>query len=253
MSFSDPFFVSIYEDLDGLRSEDVQYYLERAANAEGPILDAGCGSGRLLLPMLSAGLDAYGFDASPIMIEKLEQGLIAETGAERVWVDSLQDFPGRGLPAFSLIICTFNTFLHVLSQDEQLKVLENFYNALAPDGVLLLDIISPMRFAILDDASELRVFEGAVTNENGDAIQIWRWFDRDLVAQLGTYNREYRVTSKDGTERSEHSLIDFRWTFPNEMELLLRHVGFPTRDVYGDFDGGPLTETSDVQIWRARK
>src|SRR4051812_49284898 len=107
MSFSDPQFVHLYEKTDGERTEDIAFYLSEARAANGAILDAGCGTGRLLLPMLREGLDAGGFEPSEPMMEILQSHLTEEKFAAHLELASLETLDPETFADQTLIICAF--------------------------------------------------------------------------------------------------------------------------------------------------
>ena len=72
------------EDLD-----DIPFFLHLAQTVEGPLLDAGCGSGRVLVPLAQAGLEVTGIDSSPAMVERCRANLEAA---------ATQRGPGRRSP-----------------------------------------------------------------------------------------------------------------------------------------------------------
>lgn len=250
MGFHDKQFVQFYEEIDNQRSEDLKFYLSAAYAANGPVLDAGCGSGRILLPALQLGCDVRGFDNSEAMLDQLRTKASQEGLKPNVRLHDLEHFratPGK----FHLIIVAFNTFLHLLDQRSQITFLERCYKSLAPKGKLMLDIINPATFAIT--SGEGKSFEGTVENINGKKTSIWRWFESDAVTQCSTYHREYRTPQANGKDKIYRSDITFRWTYPSEMSLLLRLAGFRKMEVFGDYDYGTFTDDSGQQVWIAAK
>jgi SAM-dependent methyltransferase len=249
--FHDPLFVQFYEETDNTRLTDVPFYTERAKEAEGPVLEAGCGSGRLLIPILQAGVEAEGFDASPVMLEELTKKMSRLGLHAHVWESRMQGAelePGK----YALIICAFNTFLHNLTHQDQLETLRRFHAALRPGGRLLIDITNPFNFDIFSTRAFAKTFEASLFDPRTDSeTTIWRWFERDLIHQIGTYHREYDRTSSAGVT-SQTTSVQFRWTYPEEMHLLLEQTGFHDIQVFGDFGGEPLTEEAEMQLWDAR-
>src|SRR5438874_5514164 len=118
--FLDPLFASYYEQSDNIRSSDIAYYMQWANNANGPILEAGCGSGRILIPLLEAGIAVEGFDYSPVMLEHLSRKVEDKGLTARVWQYRLEDFESEE-HGYALIICAFNTFTHLLDHTAQLS------------------------------------------------------------------------------------------------------------------------------------
>lgn len=249
--FNDPLFVKFYEETDNTRLTDVAYYVDLAKSADGPVLEAGCGSGRLMLPMIEAGVAVEGFDASAAMLEELTKKMSRLGATARIWEARMQDVEveaGR----YALIICAFNTFLHNLSHREQLETLRRFHDALCPGGRLVLDITNPFNFDIFSTRAFAKTFEASLFDPRTDSeTTIWRWFERDLIHQIGTYHREYERTSSAG-KTSQTTSVQFRWTYPEEMRLLLEISGFADIALFGDFGGDPLTEEAEMQVWMAK-
>ncbi len=250
--FLDPVFVSYYEQNENGRTTDIPFYLGKAQEANGPVLEAGCGSGRILLPLLQSGLDAEGFDYSQIMLEELSRNLSARSLNARAWAARLEDVildQGK----YSLIISGFNTFVHLLDQDSQLGALRRLHDALRIGGTIILDIINPANFDVFSRQALKRTFEATIYDMASEAeIAIWRWFERDLITQRGVYHREYVTSGRSGTA-TKATEVEFRWTYPEEMKLLLQLAGFSNAKVFGDFNDAPLDEESEMQVWVAQK
>ena len=248
MLFQESWAVEIYEAIDGTRTLDISFYIQEAQAAKGLVVDAACGSGRLLLPMRSAGVDVYGFDNSDAMLRKLDLSL-GEADRHRVRIIDLNQPDYTWLPEPPrLVICAFNSFLHLMSQEAQLAFLRKTYDALAPGGSLILDVINPF---ILDlDRSGRKSFEATVVDPATDEeISIWRWFEYDVVNQTAEYHREYRAKSGE----TRNSTVDFRWVYPQEMKLLLSAAGFSQIQCFGGFNREALDGESEVQVWRGKR
>src|SRR5687768_16629107 len=72
--------------------DDVGYYLQLCKTQSGRCLELGCGTGRILLPLLEGGVDIHGIDQSPGMLEELQR-LAAEQHMEpKVSLGTLTDF-----------------------------------------------------------------------------------------------------------------------------------------------------------------
>ncbi len=250
--FLDPVFAAYYEQSDNTRLTDIPYYLRMAKEAHAVVLDAGCGSGRILIPLLEAGIPAEGFDYSPVMLENLTGKLEAKGLTARIWQDRLEDVAIEE-NRYSLILCGFNTFMHLPDHASQISALRRMHSGMKPGGTLALDITNPSNFDVLSRNAQNRTFEATLYDGPSDTqTTIWRWFERDLISQTGVYHREYGTSGKSG--KSTHTTqVEFRWTYPEEMKLLLEMAGFTDARVNGDFNGEALTEESEMQVWVARK
>jgi SAM-dependent methyltransferase len=242
MSFTDPNFVEIYEQIDGARTEDIEFYRNIAKKVSGPILEAGCGSGRVLLPLLLDGLDISGFDTSEPMLDVLRKRAAELDLTPKVWQGDFGSIEGK----YAAIIAPFNTILHLMDAEAQIEAFRRVYHGLRAGGTFAFDIVNPYTLDIYDDR---RHFESSFIDVQSDEnFEIWRTFEHDPITQKAKYHREFLSSSK-----SVKSTIEFRWTYPSEIILLLKLAGFSTSEVFGDFDRSALSPESTSQIWVAKK
>lgn len=242
MSFTDPAFVEIYEQIDGDRTIDMEFYLEIASKARGTVLEAGCGSGRILLNIAQRGIMIEGFDPSQAMLDVLKERA-KKTGATlNVWQGDFSTIKSK----YATVISPFNSLMHLLDQDAQIDAFKRVYQSLETGGTFAFDIVNPYTLDIYDDS---RQFESSFTRAGSDTTtEIWRWFEHAPISQTGSYHREF--VSDDETL---HSVIDFRWSYPSEIALLLRMSGFTSFEVFGGFNVEDLTDDATSQVWIARK
>jgi SAM-dependent methyltransferase len=242
MSFSDPQFVAIYEQIDGERTIDLGFYSKIAREAKGKVLEAGCGSGRVLLSLAKEGISIEGFDPSQPMLDVLQQRATGSGLEPKVWKGDFDSINDR----YAAIISPFNSIMHLLDQQSQIEAIRKVYDSLEPGGVFAFDIVNPHTLDIYD---ETREFESSMTDaRTNETIEIWRWFEHNPISQVGHYHREF-ITAK----QTLHSVIDFRWSYPSEISLLLKMAGFASCEVFGGFDGEELDAESTSQVWIARK
>lgn len=113
--------------------------------AGGPVLELGVGSGRLAAPLAAAGVEVWGLDASPAMLERLQ----AREGGDRVravsgdMADPAAALAGTAHPPFAAVVAAFNTFFLLTTEEEQLSCLGRSASLLAPGGVVVLECFVP--------------------------------------------------------------------------------------------------------------
>jgi SAM-dependent methyltransferase len=242
MSFTDPAFVEIYEQIDGSRTIDLEFYREIARNAGGNVLEAGCGSGRLLLLIAEDGVEIEGFDPSEAMLNVLRERAEGVGLSPKVWQGDFTSIERK----YATIISPFNSIMHLLDQEEQIDAFKRVYDSLEAGGVFAFDIVNPHTLDIYDES---RQFESSMIDTTTDeTVEIWRWFEHDPIVQVGKYHREFIRSGE-----TLNSVIDFRWSYPSEIFLLLRMSGFTSCEVFGGFDGEDLDDDSTSQVWIARK
>jgi SAM-dependent methyltransferase len=225
--------------------DDVGFYRERASAVDGPVLELGCGTGRITLELLADGVDAYGIDVSAEMLATLR-----ETAAERGLDPSVRQADQADFAfdrEFDLVTGPADVFLYNLTIAEQTAALENVQDALASGGEFVFSYFTP-------DLNTICEHYGTETTVE---------FDYDGT----TYTAASRLVLEDKVERivrAERAVRDengetvveadsvFKLLPKREMELLLQRTGFDDYEVYGDFDGGELTAYSFDMVWVAR-
>ena len=96
---------------------DVQFYIEEARNAESPVLEIGCGTGRILLPIAESGGTVVGLDRSPTMLTILRRKLASYSAEMQSRVELIEgDMRNFSLGRrFKLVMIPFRAFLHLLT------------------------------------------------------------------------------------------------------------------------------------------
>ena len=113
---------------------DVAFFVEMAQAAGGPVLEIGCGTGRVLIPTARAGIEIVGLDLSPSMLAVCRSNLAqesAETQARvRLVEGDMRDFDlGQ---QFALVTLPFRPFQHLTSVEDQIACLTTIHRHLAP-------------------------------------------------------------------------------------------------------------------------
>jgi len=220
--------------------QDVGFYLDEAKAAGGSVLEVGCGTGRILLPIARAGSRITGIDGSKHMLERCRAKLTAEPAAVQSRVKLAQhDMRDFNLgEKFALIIAPFRVVQHLTTIDDQLRFLATVARHLAPQGRLSFDVFNP-RFDLLvgadgverEDTPEQRLPDGRTFRRTYRVARV-RWMDQVSEAELIYY--------VDGTRYVQ--AFEMRWYLAAELRNLLARAGFRVREMYGDFARGPLVD-----------
>lgn len=236
------FYDTDYEDQE---IGDVEFYLDLARHVDGPVLEVGCGTGRIYLELLQTGIDADGFDISDEMLDVLEQKATAMGVTPNVWQADMTDFtPDR---EYALVIVPFRTFLHNLTLADQKAALRNFHRALRPDGQLALNVFVPSFEVICERYGDP---ERRTVTQNGDEYVVTDVTDiDDEVEQIVTTERTVRRDDEVVREAT------FRLTLISkpEFELLLETTGWSEWTGYGGFGREPLEDGAQEMVWIADK
>lgn len=124
---------------------DVEFYVQRARSAGGPVLEIGCGTGRVLIPTARAGVEVTGIDASPHMLDICRSRTAKETPDVQRRIQLVEaDMRSFGLGRlFRLATIPFRPFQHLLTVEDQLSCLHTIRHHLVEDGLLIFDIFNP--------------------------------------------------------------------------------------------------------------
>ena len=204
-------------------TDDIAFYVDLARDAalQGlSVLELGCGTGRVTIPVAQTGARTTGLDNAAPMLE-IARRKAAEAHVDITWVEGDMasfSFDER----FGLVISPFRSFTLLLTEEVQKTCLACIREHLVEDGRLALNFFNP-------DPSLIAATHGA-SDEDGDDEHVYG----PLISR---------------TERN----LRLRYVFRDEMERLLTDAGFVVEALYGWFDGRPFDDDSDEMVWVARK
>ncbi len=214
--------------------EDVGFYVGLAAEAGGPVVELGVGTGRIAIPTAAEGIRVIGVDSSAGMLD------VCRDHAELAGIAELLDLRLGDLreppvaERVRLVTCPFRAFLHLVDDEERLLALRAARELLLPGGRLVFDVFAPGR----DDIEETH--GRWIEREPG----IWERADWDEPARTLTLS----VRNGDG----EGSTMRLAWVQPQDWRRLLTGAGFRLERLYGWFDRRPYRGGED-SIWVARR
>jgi SAM-dependent methyltransferase len=241
-------------DLGAIAVDDIPFYVGLAgdaAKAGREVLELGCGTGRVTIPIAQAGVPVTGLDSSAEMLS-IARAKAQRLGATGVtwWQADMAAFTVE--KRFGLIIIPLRSFLMLLTLEEQRACLTRVHDHLIEGGRLALNIFnpSPLGMAVwIADRQDM-------WRRRRPAAGIEDWFKRDFdIARQLMSERQTRLhLSPEGvvTKRTENSLR-LRWIHRYEMQYLLELTGFEIESLSGWFDGREFNRDSEEMVWLARK
>ena len=243
---------SVKEDL-----VDRDFYLELAREYGGPVLELGCGTGRITLPLARQGVDVTGIDASRAMLEVLRAKLADEPAAVRRRVRVVEgDFRTLCLcDQYPLIMIPFRPMQHMYTTEDQLAALRNAGRHLADGGTLAFDVFNPRFDKLLSgDGQEHLELEWPTEDETGRTIR--RYFVKDGFDPVnlvfsGTFI--FRLCEGDQVLSEEVEPIKMSvYTYPHHKALFcaadLESVG-----EFGSFDRKPIGPDTPEMIFLLKR
>lgn len=227
---------------------DVAFYVDLATAAKGPVLEVGCGTGRILLPTARKGIRIDGVDSSAAMLQRCASKLAEEANETRSLVTLYQDRASHFQlgKLYRLITAPFRVVQHLISIDEQMGFLESAARHLPSGGRLVFDVFNPNFAALVaadgaerEDTPPTPLPDGRVFRRTARVKRV------RLVDQISEIEMTYYVVNENGedTPLFVHA-FEMRWYLRNELVLLVERGGFRIEELFGDLDRSPVTDDS---------
>jgi len=236
------------------RLQDVAFYRDATREFGDPVLELGCGTGRITMALAEAGKRVTGLDLSERMLERAEKKRAAVRVEARERVHLVQaDMARFDLgEKFRLVIIPFRPFQHLLEVRQQMDCLDCVRKHLAPRGRLILDVFQTDAER-MHDAVHMR--EALVTEyKTGDGRQV-RISERiaafHRAEQRNDVEMIFSITHPGGRQERLVFAWPLRYFFRYEVEHLVERCGFKVAAEYGDFDRTPIRDESPEMIFVA--
>jgi SAM-dependent methyltransferase len=262
--------VELYDQIVDER-EDRPFYVNLATDADGPVLELACGTGRIYLDLLRAGVDADGIDLSEDALDVLRENAAERSSTSSHSTSSRENVADAGLDPsvrrgdltsfstdreYDLVICPFNAIQHARTVEAQRSCLQSVYDALAPGGRFAFDVFVPNFELICEgygswDADEVQ-FRGE-THELRTRTRIVDEVEQEILVENELYDPDGEQVFAD---QNRLKLLPKR-----ELELLARLSPFESWGVTGGFErptpapGGhdSIDDGNGIQLWALRK
>ena len=219
---------------------DIDFFVEAAQISGGPVLEVGCGTGRILIPTARAGVNIVGLDLSPHMLQVCQTKVRNEPEAVQSRVHLTQaDMRNFDVATtFTLVTLPFRSFQHLTTVEDQLSALASIRRHLVEGGRLILDVFNPSLEALTRDnpGQECDDEPEFTTPDGRRVVRRHRIVSRDYASQINQIQLVYYVTQPDGRQDRLVHAFAMRYLFRFEVEHLLARSGFEAEHVYADYD-----------------
>jgi SAM-dependent methyltransferase len=250
-------FARLY-DLDLMEDPgDLDLYLALATRTGGPVLELGCGTGRIAVPLAAAGHDVTAVDIDPAMLERARRRADEAGAAARDRIEFVQaDLLGLELPSagtFRLALIALNSLFLLASRSSQREAFATMARHLAPGGLAVVDIWLP-------DADDLARFDGRLILEyDRTAPDSKALVTKTAAAQHDAASGIVNLTSiyeegEQGTPAARFVRRDaLRLVSADELRDFAEGAGLVVESLAGGYDLDPLGQGSERAILVARR
>lgn len=232
---------SFFSEVD---EQELNFYAQHISACPQPALEVGCGTGRLLLPLLERGLNVEGFDASPEMLVLCKEKATQLGFSPVLYEQNMQHLALS--KQYGCIFSALGTFQQLMHRADAQQALQKFYDHLLPGGRLVVYLYLPwhnappfgdwhQHEAVYSDDTEIVVREKLV---------------HDPLEQLIFSTYRYELKRNEIVVAQEEAELVVRWYSRYEFVMMLERAGFKNITVSAGYeDNGPF----DVMLFCATK
>lgn len=223
---------------------DVKYYTAQLRGVEGPVLEAACGTGRVLIPLAQAGHEMAGADYSQAMIEACDRNCRTHGVDASLHTESMTTFVRED--TFGAVIVPRGSIRNVEGRDATASTLECFRRSLVPGALLLLDLspahigtdLGPLDFwergSVVWTRQDVRVDYDPAVNCTTKLTRYEKWDDgHQVAAELQRFTMQH-------------------WSI-HEFADLVAATGFVDVEITSDYTSEPPSAASRRWVYRARR
>ncbi len=202
------------------------------------VLDTCCGPGRHCLAFARRGLTVTGVDRTQQYLDRAREAALLEGLQVELVHQDIRTFARPG--AFDLATNFYTSFGYFEDPAENLAVLRNVHDSLAPGGTFVIDLMGKEVLARIFTPRSWRTMEdGAFMLEERRIRDGWDWIDNRWVVVRGGQASEFRMG---------HRIYS-----ATELCAMLREAGFARAESFGDLAGAPYDHDADRLVVMATR
>ncbi len=242
--------IARYYDLDPVPFDDIPFYLKEIPSPEVSILELGCGTGRVLIPLTKVCGYVHGIDSSEAMLaiceRKLKEAGVSSQKAS-VSIGDIINLENLGR-AFELIIAPYHVFQNLETDLEVEGFFKTVRNHLASGGSCIINTFNT-------DPEILKKLQTGAENFDWEAkdgpyqITCSSWLRKiDLEKPTLYLDAIYRRYSAENLEEEVVGQIVLRCYYPNQLTEIIESHGFKVMGAWGGYSGEKYGEGSELVV-----
>ena len=239
-----------WENARTLGRRDVPFWRQLALNARGTVLELGCGTGRITLPLGRAGVKIVGIDRSEAMLARARQRVRRARLQHHV---RLVRGDIRHLPfasPFPLVMAPYGMLQSLLRERDLAATLAAVHAALEPGGTFGIELVADL--PSWEEYRKRISLKGWRGTPGGSHVTLVETVRQDAARRLTIFDQEF--TERRGRQRRTHRFsLTFRTLTVPQMTRRLERAGFEVTALLGDYRGGPWDVRAEVWVILARK
>lgn len=243
--YSDPFHYDLLAQMTA--PKDAPFYRALYDEHGGPVLDLGCGTGRVALELAKVGAEVVGVDLAPAMLEMMGQRANAEGLDVTIALGDLRSFDLER--TFPLVLLTYNTLNHMLDLGSLTRALATAKRHMDAGSRLVIDTFQPSLSFLGGDPEKRRAILRYLDPYLQKEVRLFEENHYDPATQKNRIVWSYEV---DGQADAQVREMWMRLYFPAELDAILTLSGLTIEAKYGDYDRRPFDAKSGKQLFVLR-
>jgi SAM-dependent methyltransferase len=244
-----------WENARTVGRRDVAFWRRLAGRARGRVLELGCGTGRVLVPIARDGRRIVGIDRSTPMLDRARAKLArakARPSAPRLRA-ALVRGDIRELPwpdrSFGLVMAPYGILQSLTREADLRRTLAAVHRVLRPGAIFGIDLVPDVpRWGEYERRLTLKGSSGP----SGQPIQLVETVRQDRKRRLTTFDQEF-IEGRGRAKTSRRFSLSFRTVDLPALRRRLERAGFEVQAVLGDYDGQEWDDRADTWVIVARR
>ena len=246
-----------WENARTLGRRDVAFWRNVARQAGGPVLELGCGTGRISIPLARAGVPLTGIDRSASMLDYAQRRL--RRMKERAHVSLIQGDirhlpfpegrPTRRPPGFAAVIAPYGILQSLLRERDLASTLSEVRRVLRPGGTFGLELVADL--PSWEEYQRRVSLEGWRGRRGGSHVTLVESVRQDRARRRTIFDQEF-TERRNGRRRVHRFSLAFRTLSVPQMARRLEKAGFEISALLGDYRGRAWDARAEVWLILAR-
>jgi SAM-dependent methyltransferase len=239
-----------WENRRTLGRRDVRFWQTLAARSGPSVLELGCGTGRVSLPVARLGVRLVGIDRSSAMLARARARFRRARLLDRVRLirGDIRMLPFRSLRPFDLVMAPYGILQSLVRERDLAATLDSVARVTAPGGTFGVDLVPDVpRWREQERRSTLRGRFGV------SRVRLIETVRQDPRRRLTRFDQEFVELGRSGGEAVRRFSLTFRTLSVPAMARRLERAGFEIDAVLGDYRGRAWDARADVWVILARR
>jgi len=240
-----------WENAQTLDRRDVQFWQRMAARAGGSVLELGCGTGRVTLPVARAGARIFGIDRSGQMLAHARRrSKRARLGRRISWIrGDIRSLPFRSSVRFGLVMAPYGILQSLVRESDLTATLSAVNRVLPRGGIFGVDLVPDL--PVWKEYRNKVRFRGA-RRGGASRVTLVESVRQDRIKKVTIFDQEY-VERRGARRIAKRFSLVFRTLTVPQMARRLEKAGFRIKAILGDYSGEPWDPRADVWLILAEK